>query len=83
MIGLKLIQQKKCFSIYGLSILLLAKTHPMFLLFIDIQGKVDIFVMVSAGPNVVFCTEMLPSAVSLIVFKAVHSVNTSSPRAVA
>ena len=39
--------------------------------------------MVSAGPNVVFCTEMLPSAVSLIVFKAVHSVNTSSPRSVA
>jgi hypothetical protein len=33
MIGLKLIQQKKCFSIYGLSILLLARTHPMSLLF--------------------------------------------------
>lgn len=33
MVGLKLIQQRKCFSIYGLSILLLARTHPMFLLF--------------------------------------------------
>ena len=56
------------------------RTHPMFLLFIDIQVRSTFFVMVSAGPNVEFCTEMLPSAISLIVFKAVHSVNTSSPR---
>lgn len=56
---------------------------PCFSFLLIFRVRSTFFVMVSAGPNVVFCTEMLPSAVSLIVFKAVHSVNTSSPRAVA
>lgn len=47
--------------------------------FIDIQGKIDILCDGIAGdPNVVFCTEMLPSAGQPVSHWAVHSVNTSS-----